>query len=108
MTSPEQQRGGQPPCNDEEDPDELLQEARTPHMSRPHTEARSRASAAWIANNVRPEYRYRPSPGACLRRQHLRSTKKELPGRHYQFLSGQAAIGSYLRGKIHKIDSDRF
>ena len=68
-------------------------------MSRSATEARSRASAEWIASHVRPERRYRPPPGRGLRRQHLRSTKKELAGRCYPFLSGHAAIGLCLRDK---------
>ena len=38
---------------------------------------------------------------------HLRSTRKELSGRYYQFLPGRAASGLYLHDKIHKIDSDR-
>ena len=51
--------------------------------------------------------RYRLPPGRGLRRQHLRRERKELAGRYYQFLSGHAAIGAYLRDRLHKIDSDR-
>ena len=74
----------------------------TPHPhcrgqpSRSAIEARSRASAEWIASHVGAR-RYSPSLGRGVRRQHLRSTRKELAGRYYQFLSGHAAIGSYLR-----------
>ena len=65
-------------------------------MSHTATEARSRASAKWIRDNVRAERRHRPPPGRGLRHQHLRSTRKELAGRFYQFLSGHPNIGSYL------------
>ena len=70
-------------CFSEAAPDELLSEASLSHMSRSATEARSRASTEWSAGNVRPERRYRPLPGRDLRRQHRRSTKKELAGRVY-------------------------
>ena len=76
-------------------------------MTRTATEARSRATAGWISEHVGAQHRYRPPPGRGLRRQHLRSVRKELAGRFYQFLSGHATIGSYLRDKIHRIDSDR-
>ena len=52
------------PHNDDDDvPDELLAEASLSHMSRSTTEARSHATAEWIASHVRPERRYRPPPG---------------------------------------------
>ena len=75
-------------------------------MSRTAAKARSRASAEWIADHVRPERRYSPPPGRGLRRQHLRSTRKELTGRYYQFLSGRGAFGSYLKDRSKKTDSD--
>ena len=86
--------------------DELRWEASLSHMTRSATEARSRAFAERITSHVGAR-RYRPPPGRGLRRQHLRSTRKELAGRYCQFLSGHAAIGSYLLDKIHMIDSDR-
>ena len=43
-------------------------------------------------------------PGRGLRRQHLRSTRKELAGRFYQFLAAHANIGSYLH-KVGRIVS---
>ena len=95
------------PCSDEEVPYALLKETSLSHMSRSATEVKPRASAEWIASNVRPERRYRPPPGRGLRHQHLRSTKKEWAGRYYQSLSGHGAFGSYLWHKIHKVDSDR-
>ena len=75
-------------------------------MTRSTTGVRSGAPAGWIADRV-GGCRYSPPLGRGLRRQHLRSTRIELAGQYYQFLSGHAAIGSYLHGKIHKIDSDR-
>ena len=77
-------------------PRELLDEATLYYMNRTATEARLRASAEWAKDNVRTECRYRPPPGRGLRRQHLRSTRKELAGRFYQFLAAHANIGSYL------------
>lgn len=94
------------PCSDDV-PDELRLEASLSHMTRSATEARSRASTKWTSSHVSARYRYRPPLGRGLRRRHLRSTRKELTGRYYQFLSVHAAIGSYLHGKIHKIDLDR-
>ena len=74
-------------------------EASPSHMTRSATEARSRASAEWIASHVRSTRRYRPLPGRILRRQHLHSTRKELAGRYYQSLSGYGSFGSYLKDK---------
>ena len=92
------------PCSDDVVSDALLNEASLSHMSRSATEARLRASAEWITSNAHPERRYRPPSGRGLRRQHLRSTRKELAGRYYQFLSGHGAFGSYLKDKLHKVD----
>ena len=50
------------PCSDDEAPDELRQEASLSHRSRSATEARSHASAEWIACNVRSERRHSPYP----------------------------------------------
>ena len=84
------------PNNDDDDvPEELLSQASLSHMSRSAIEASSHASAEWIVSLVRPERRYKPLPGRGLRRQRLRSTKKELAGRYYLFLSGHGAFGSY-------------
>lgn len=71
------------PHNDDDDvPEALLVEASLSHMSRSTTEARSRASAAWIASHIRSQRRYRPSPRRRLRRQHLRNTRKDFAGRY--------------------------
>ena len=96
------------PCSNGDDgvPDELRWEASLSHMTRTATEARSRATAEWIASRVGTR-RYRPLPGRGLRRRHLRGARKELAGRFYQFLSGHTAIGSYLRDKVQRVDSDR-
>ena len=75
-------------------------------MTRAATEARSQTTAEWISSRVGAR-RFRHPPGRGLRRQHLRSVRKELARRFYQLLSGHAAIGSYLHNKIHKIDSNR-
>ena len=83
-------------CSDEEVPDELLREASVSHMARSATEARL---AEWIASNVRSTRRYRLPLWRGLCRQHLRSTRKELAGRYYQFLSGHESFGSYLKDK---------
>ena len=58
-----------------------------------------------IASHVRPGQRCRPPPGGCLHRQRLSSTKKDLAGRYYQFLSGHGSFGSYLK-TMKKVDSD--
>ena len=95
------------PCNDGDIPDDFLDEASLSYMTRTATEARSQATVEWISSRVGAP-RYRLPPGRDLRRRHLRSVRKELAGRFYQFLSGRAAVGSYLHDKIHKIDSDRY
>ena len=50
--------------------------------------------------------KYRP-PGKGIKRRLLRRTPKHIAGRYYQLLSGHAAIGPYLKDKIHKMDNDR-
>ena len=74
-------------------------------MARAATEARSQALAEWIKDHVRDERRYRPPPGRGLRRQHLRSVRKELVGRFCQSLADHANIGSYLH-RVNLIDDD--
>ena len=75
-----------------------------PHMTRVPTEARSRETAEWIRAHVRPERRYRPTPGRGLRRPPLRRAKKNLAGCCYQLLSGHAATGAY-RKKFGRTDT---
>ena len=94
------------PYRDEATPKELIYEATLSYMTRTATEARSRATAEWIKDNVRAERWYRPPPGRGMRRQHLRNTRKELAGRFYQSLAGHASIGPYLR-RVGTIDDDK-
>ena len=94
------------PYQDNATPTELLGETTLAYMTRAATEARSEATAAWIWDDVRPEHRYRPPLGSGLRRRHLRSERKETAGRFYQFLSGHASIGTYLKSKTQTINND--
>ena len=87
------------------DPD-FLDEAPCSYMSRAATEARSQTTAERISSHI-GACRYRPPPGIGLRCRCLCSARKDLAGRFYQFLFGQATIGSYLRDKIYEVDSDR-
>ena len=75
---------------------ELRSEASLLHLTRVTTENCSKASAQWISTHVRPERRCRPPAGSGLRRKALRRVRKSLASRYYQFLSGHAAIGSFL------------
>ena len=62
------------------------------HVTRTATEAKTRDTQEWTASHVRPGRRHRPPKGKGLRRKLLRRTRKPLTGRHYQLLSGRAAI----------------
>ena len=76
-------------------------------MTRVATEGGSRKMAQWIADRVGdPRRMYRPPSGRGLRRKLLRRTPKSTANRYYQFLSGHAAIGLYLKDKIWKTDDD--
>ena len=70
------------PCCDTDTPNNFLGEASLSYMTRTATEARSQATAEWIASRVGAR-RYRPPPGRGLRRKHLRSIRKELAGHFY-------------------------
>ena len=93
------------PCQDEATPEGLLNEASLSYMTGTATKARSRATAEWITDNVRAERRYWPPPGEGPRRRQLGSTRKELAGRFYQFLSGHANIGFFLH-RIGNVDDN--
>ena len=67
------------------------------HMTTVATEARSKETVEWIRTHVRPERRYRPSPGRGLWRPPLRRARRTLAGRYYQLLSGHAATGTYRK-----------
>lgn len=99
--------GRRAPCREGDVPGELWWEASLSHITRSATEVRFSATAEWIADRIGIP-RYRPPQGRGLHRQYLRSTRKELDRRYYQFLSGHAAIGSYLHDKLHKSDLDRY
>ena len=90
--------------------DRQLREASLTHLSRLAMERRSRATAQWISEHVRPERRYRPPAGPGLRREALRRVRESLASRYYQLPSGHAAIGSFLHermtGPLH-LESDR-
>ena len=89
-------------------PDELRWETSLSHMARVATEARSRRTKQWISERLGdPRRKYRPPPGRGVKRRLLRRTPKHIAGRYYQLLSGHAAIGPYLKDKIHKVDDDR-
>ena len=62
----------------------------------------------WIAEHLGdPRRKYRPPPGRDLRRTMLRWTPKHIAGRYYQLLLGHAAIGPYLKDRIHEVEDDR-
>ena len=80
---------------DRADPD-FLREASLYHLMRETAEARSQATGVWIRNHVKRRHRYcPPSPGGKLRKR-LARVRKELDGRFYQLLSGQAATAENL------------
>ena len=79
----------------EEIPEGYVGETSLSHMTRVATEARSRETAEWISEHVRPERRYSPPPGRGLRQPQLRRVRKILAGRYYQLLSGHAAAGTH-------------
>ena len=81
-------------------PDRLLQEASLSHLARVATENRSRTTARWISDHVRPERRYKPPAGTGLRRRALGRVRKSLASRYYQLLAGHAAIGSFLHERM--------
>ena len=89
-------------------PDQYRWETSLSHMSRVATEARSRAAARWMADRFGgPRRNYRPPPGRGLRRKLLRGAPKSIASRYYQLLSGHAAIGPFLKDKIHKAADDK-
>ena len=71
------------------------------------TEAQSHATAQWATDSAGPQRKYRPPRGDCLRRKLLRRARKSVGSRYCQLLPGHAAIGPYLRDKVHKTDDDR-
>ena len=89
-------------------PDELRWETSLSHMTRVATVAQSGRTKQWISERLGdPRRKYRPPPGRVVMRKLLRRTPKYIAGRYYQLLSGHAAIGPYLKDKIHKVDDER-
>ena len=70
-------------------------EASLSYLKRVTTESRSKATRDWIRERVKRKHRYRPPPNGKMRKE-LSKTRKELAGRYYQLLSGNAAIAQHL------------
>ena len=81
-------------------PDEIRWEVSLSYLSRRAAERESRDAAQWVSTHVSPERRYRPQGGTGLQRKLPHRAYKSLAGRHYQPLSGDAAIGFFLHGRI--------
>ena len=70
-------------------------------------EAGSRSAVNWIRDRFgNPARKHRPPPRKGLRRKLLSRTPKPLASRYYQLLTGHAAMGFYLKDKIHKAVDD--
>ena len=90
--------------------DRLRWEASLSHLSRVTTEGRSKATVQWIKDHVRESRRYHPPAGKGFGRRALRRVRKTTAQRYYQLLTGHAAIGSFLHGKMtgpQRLDLDR-
>ena len=79
-------------------PDEQRWEASLSHLSRVTSANRSRETAQWIPEHVRPERRHRPPSGTGLPRRALRKVRKSQASRCFQLLSGHAAIAPFYTG----------
>ena len=87
--------------------DELRWQTNITHITRIATENKTQKTKQWISEHLGdPKRKYRVPLGKGVRRQILRHTPKHIAVRYYQLLSGHAAIGTYLKDKIRKIDSD--
>ena len=80
--------------------DKIRWQTSLPHLLRRATEGRAGAAPQWVADHVRPEGRYHPPGGSGLRRRLLCRVRKSAAQRYYQLLSGHAAIGSFLHGRM--------
>ena len=77
-------------------------------MTRMATPARSRSAASWMRGRFgNPVRRYRPLPRKGLRRKLFRGTPKSFASRYYQLPTDHAAIGLYLKDKIHRAVDDK-
>ena len=89
-------------------PDNYRWEISLSHMSRVATETRSRMTKDWMRDRFgNPARKCQPPPGKGLRRKLLRKTPRSVASKYYQPLSGHAAIGPYLKDKIHKTMDDK-
>ena len=91
-------------------PGAYRRESSLSHMTRVATEARAWATAQWIAERTGdPRQKCRTPSGRGLRHRPFRRMPKSVAGRYHQLLSGHmhAAIGPYLRDKIHKAVDDK-
>ena len=98
---------GAPHCELKEVSDAIRWPTSLPHLSRRGSERQTRETGQWIAAHMRSERRYHQpgGPGHC--RKALRKVWKALAGRHYQLLSGHAAIGSFVKIKRYHTDNYR-
>ena len=77
-------------------PDKQRWEASISHLSRVTSENRSKETAQWISEHIRPERLYQPPSGMGLPRRALRKARKPQASRYFQPLSGHVAIGVNL------------
>ena len=89
-------------------PDNYRLETSLAHMSRVASERQRIMAMDWMKDRFgNPARKYQPPKGKGLRRKLLRQTPKLIASRYYQLLSGHAAIGQYLKDRIHKIKDDK-
>ena len=77
------------------------------YMTSAASETKSLTATQRIVSHVSPGRNYRTSRGKGVKRKQLRRARKSVASRYYQLMSGQAAIGPYLKEKIRKTDDDR-
>ena len=89
-------------------PDNYRLETSLAHMSRVASEKQRAMAKNWMKDRFgNPVRKYQPPKGKGLRQKLLRQTPKSIASRYYQLLSGHAAIGQYLKDRIHKIVDDK-
>ena len=85
-------------------PDKLRWETSLSHMTRVATKAPACRTRQWTSERLGdPRRKYRTPPGRGVRRKLLRRTPKYIASRYYKLPPGHAAIGPYLRDKIHNM-----
>ena len=80
---------------EERAPPPYLMKASLAHLTRKTAEARSAATAEWVRSHSGRRRRYRPPKGGKMRKA-LNTTRKEIAGRFFQLLSGNAAVAEHL------------